>query len=116
MTLAQDTDLMLLDEPTTFLDLAHQVEVLDLVARLNRERGRTVAMVLHDLNLAARYSDLIVVMKDGVIVERRARPRRSSPRRCSARCSGWRPTSSPTPGPDSRSWSPRRARGRFLSR
>ena len=70
MTLAQDTDLMLLDEPTTFLDLAHQVEVLDLVARLNRERGRTVAMVLHDLNLAARYSDLIVVMKDGVIVER----------------------------------------------
>ena len=70
MTLAQDTDLMLLDEPTTFLDLAHQVEVLDLVARLNRERGRTVALVLHDLNLAARYSDLIVVMKDGVIVER----------------------------------------------
>jgi iron complex transport system ATP-binding protein len=70
MTLAQDTDLMLLDEPTTFLDLAHQVEVLDLVARLNRERGRTVALVLHDLNLAARYSDLIVVMRDGVIVER----------------------------------------------
>ena len=69
MTLAQDTDLMLLDEPTTYLDLAHQVEVLDLVTRLNRERGRTVAMVLHDLNLAARYSDVIVVMKEGVIVE-----------------------------------------------
>ena len=68
MTLAQDTDLMLLDEPTTFLDLAHQVEVLDLVCRLNRERGRTVALVLHDLNLAARYSDLVVVMKDGVVV------------------------------------------------
>ncbi|MCW2842897.1 MAG: hypothetical protein JWN22_813 [Nocardioides sp.] len=68
MTLAQDTDLMLLDEPTTYLVLAHQVEVLDLVTRLNRERGRTVAMVLHDLNLAARYSDVIVVMKDGVIV------------------------------------------------
>ena len=68
MTLAQDTDLVLLDEPTTFLDLAHQVEVLDLVCRLNRERGRTVAMVLHDLNLAARYSDLVVVMKDGVVV------------------------------------------------
>lgn len=67
MTLAQDTDLMLLDEPTTYLDLAHQVEVLDLVTRLNRERQRTVVMVLHDLNLAARYSDLIVVMKDGVI-------------------------------------------------
>ena len=58
MTLAQDTDLVLLDEPTTYLDLAHQVEVLDLVSGLNRERGRTVAMVLHDLNLAARYSDL----------------------------------------------------------
>ena len=67
MTLAQDTDLLLLDEPTTYLDLAHQVEVLDLVTRLNRERQRTVVMVLHDLNLAARYSDLIVVMKDGVI-------------------------------------------------
>lgn len=67
MTLAQDTDLLLLDEPTTYLDLAHQVEVLDLVTRLNRERGRTVVMVLHDLNLAARYSSTIVVMKDGVI-------------------------------------------------
>ena len=69
MTLAQDTDLMLLDEPTTYLDLAHQVEVLDLVTRLNRERGRTVVMVLHDLNLAARYSDTIVVMKDGAIID-----------------------------------------------
>ena len=68
MTLAQDTDLLLLDEPTTYLDLAHQVEVLDLVTRLNRERGRTVVMVLHDLNLAARYSDTIVVMKDGAVV------------------------------------------------
>jgi len=69
MTLAQDTDLMLLDEPTTYLDLAHQVEVLDLVTRLNRDRGRTVVMVLHDLNLAARYSDVIVVMKDGVLID-----------------------------------------------
>ncbi len=68
MTLAQDTDLMLLDEPTTYLDLAHQVEVLELVCRLNRERSRTVAMVLHDLNLAARYSDLVVVMRAGRIV------------------------------------------------
>jgi iron complex transport system ATP-binding protein len=68
MTLAQDTALMLLDEPTTFLDLAHQVEVLDLVTRLNRERGRTVVMVLHDLNLAARYSDVVVVMKEGVLL------------------------------------------------
>ncbi|WP_341928322.1 ABC transporter ATP-binding protein [Nocardioides psychrotolerans] len=68
MTLAQDTDLVLLDEPTTYLDLAHQVEVLDLVTRLNRERGRTIALVLHDLHLAARYRDVIVVMKDGAIV------------------------------------------------
>jgi iron complex transport system ATP-binding protein len=67
MTLAQDTDLMLLDEPTTYLDLAHQVEVLDLVTRLNHERGRTIVMVLHDLNLAARYSDRIVAMKNGEI-------------------------------------------------
>ena len=68
MTLAQETELLLLDEPTTYLDLAHQVEVLDLVARLNRERDRTVVMVLHDLNLAARYSDVIVVMNDGAVV------------------------------------------------
>ncbi len=68
MTLAQDSDLMLLDEPTTYLDLAHQVEVLDLVCRLNRQRGRTVALVLHDLNLAARYSHHIVVMRAGEIV------------------------------------------------
>jgi iron complex transport system ATP-binding protein len=72
MTLAQDTDLMLLDEPTTYLDLAHQVEVLDLVRRLNRERRRTVVMVLHDLNLAARYSDSVVVMKRGRVVARGA--------------------------------------------
>lgn len=68
MALAQDTGLLLLDEPTTYLDLAHQIEVLDLVARLNRERGRTVVMVLHDLNLAARYADVIVVMQQGRIV------------------------------------------------
>jgi iron complex transport system ATP-binding protein len=68
MVLAQETPIVLLDEPTTYLDLAHQVEVLDLVTRLNRERGRTVAMVLHDLNLAARYSDLVVVMSEGRVV------------------------------------------------
>ncbi|MEU0518324.1 ABC transporter ATP-binding protein [Streptosporangium sp. NPDC006007] len=67
VTLAQDTEIMLLDEPTTYLDLAHQVEVLDLVLRLNRRRGRTVVMVLHDLNLAARFSDLVVVMTAGTI-------------------------------------------------
>ncbi|MFF4220599.1 ABC transporter ATP-binding protein [Streptomyces nondiastaticus] len=68
MALAQETDLLLLDEPTTYLDIAHQVEVLDLVRRLNRERGRTVVAVLHDLNQAARYADHLVAMKAGRIV------------------------------------------------
>ncbi|MCP3760503.1 ABC transporter ATP-binding protein [Streptomyces sp. TBY4] len=68
MALAQDTDILLLDEPTTFLDIAHQVEVLDLVRRLNHERGRTVVAVLHDLNQAARYADHLVAMKSGRVV------------------------------------------------
>lgn len=68
MALAQGTDLILLDEPTTFLDLAHQVDVLDLVEQLNTEGGRTVVMVLHDLNLAARYAQTLVAMKDGAII------------------------------------------------
>ncbi|MBW0105965.1 ABC transporter ATP-binding protein, partial [Pseudonocardia sp. KRD-291] len=68
MALAQGTDLLLLDEPTTFLDLAHQVDVLELVRRLHTEAGRTVVMVLHDLNLAARYADHLVAMRDGKIV------------------------------------------------
>lgn len=68
MALAQGTDLLLLDEPTTYLDLAHQIDVLDLVARLHVERGRTVVVVLHDLNLAARYAQRLVAMKDGVLV------------------------------------------------
>lgn len=68
MALAQQTDLVLLDEPTTYLDLSHQIEVLDLVRTLNREHGRTVVMVLHDLNLAARYSDQMVAVRDGAIV------------------------------------------------
>ncbi|GAA1193126.1 iron complex transport system ATP-binding protein [Kitasatospora gansuensis] len=70
MALAQGTDILLLDEPTTFLDIAHQVEVLDLVRRLNKERGRTVVAVLHDLNQAARYADHLVAMRDGRIVAR----------------------------------------------
>lgn len=70
MTIAQQTELLLLDEPTTYLDLAHQVEVLNLVCRLNQQHGRTVAMVLHDLNLAARYSDHLVLMAAGRIVAR----------------------------------------------
>jgi iron complex transport system ATP-binding protein len=68
MALAQGTDVVLLDEPTTFLDLAHQVDVLDLVEQLHTERGRTVVMVLHDLNLAARYAQRLVAMKDGRVV------------------------------------------------
>lgn len=65
MALAQETDILLLDEPTTFLDVAHQVEVLDLLTDLNRRRGTTIVMVLHDINLAARYCDELVAVKDG---------------------------------------------------
>lgn len=68
MALAQDPRILLLDEPTTFLDLTHQIEVLDLLRALNRSRGTTVVAVLHDLNLAARYADQLVVMCDGVVV------------------------------------------------
>lgn len=68
LALAQQTPLLLLDEPTTFLDIAHQVEVLDLVADLNRQRGTTVVMVLHDLNQACRYADHVIAMKQGAIV------------------------------------------------
>ena len=67
LALAQGTPLMLLDEPTTFLDLAHQIEVLDLLATLNEDEGRTVVLVLHDLNLACRYADHLVAMVDGRI-------------------------------------------------
>lgn len=68
MALAQETDVLLLDEPTTYLDLAHQVELLDLVVELNRTRGTTMVLVLHELNLAARCADHLVAMKDGRIV------------------------------------------------
>jgi len=65
MALAQETETLLLDEPTTYLDMAHQLEVLQLLNRLNRGEGRTVLMVLHDLNNAARYSDHIIALSDG---------------------------------------------------
>jgi len=68
MALAQETDILLLDEPTTFLDVAHQVEVLDLLTDLNRDRGTTTVMVLHDMNMAARYADHLVALRDGRIV------------------------------------------------
>ena len=68
MVLAQETPLMLLDEPTTFLDLAFQIDLLDLFAQLNHEHGHTLVAVLHDLNQACRYADEIIAMKNGAIV------------------------------------------------
>ena len=67
MTLAQNTQILLLDEPTTFLDLAHQIEVLDLLYDLNQKEGRTIVMVLHELNQACRYGDHLIAMKDGAV-------------------------------------------------
>ncbi|PPH07555.1 cobalamin/Fe(3+)-siderophore ABC transporter ATP-binding protein [Rathayibacter sp. AY1C1] len=67
MALAQRTDVLLLDEPTTYLDVSHQVEVLDLLTDLNRSRGTTIVIVLHDLNLAARYADHLVAVRDGAL-------------------------------------------------
>ncbi|MEV7422769.1 MULTISPECIES: ABC transporter ATP-binding protein [unclassified Streptomyces] len=68
MALSQRTDILLLDEPTTFLDISHQLDVLDLLTDLNREYGSTIVVVLHDLNLACRYADHLIAMKDGRIV------------------------------------------------
>ncbi len=68
MAVAQGTPVLLLDEPTTYLDLAHQIDVLDLITDLNRREGRTVVMVLHDLNQACRYADHVIAMKGGRIV------------------------------------------------
>ena len=68
MALAQETPILLLDEPTTFLDIAHQVEVLDLCADLHEHHGRTLVAVLHDLNQACRYATHLVAMRDGAIV------------------------------------------------
>ncbi|TDQ35414.1 iron complex transport system ATP-binding protein [Aureibacillus halotolerans] len=67
MTLAQDTDIILLDEPTTYLDMTHQIEILDLLFELNETEGRTIIMVLHDLNLACRYAHHIVAIRDGCV-------------------------------------------------
>jgi iron complex transport system ATP-binding protein len=68
MALAQETDLILLDEPTTYLDLSYQLEILELLHRLNREQGRTIVMVLHDLNLATRFADYMIALRDGDII------------------------------------------------
>ncbi|MET9422337.1 MULTISPECIES: ABC transporter ATP-binding protein [unclassified Streptomyces] len=74
MALAQGTPVLLLDEPTNHLDLAHQIDILDLVVDLNREQGRTVVLVLHDLNHACRYADHVIAMKDGRVVAEGAPP------------------------------------------
>ncbi|MFE3451013.1 ABC transporter ATP-binding protein [Nonomuraea sp. NPDC059194] len=68
MALAQDTDLLLLDEPTTYLDINHQVELLRLLRKLNAESGKTIVVVLHDLNLACRFCDHVIAMAEGAIV------------------------------------------------
>lgn len=69
MALAQETEIIFLDEPTTYLDMAHQLEVLELLHKLNLEQGRTIVMVLHDLNQAARFADYIIALKDGEVVK-----------------------------------------------
>jgi iron complex transport system ATP-binding protein len=68
MALAQQTEILLLDEPTTFLDVAHQIEILDILTELNRTRGTTIVMILHEINLAARYANKLFAMKDGKLV------------------------------------------------
>jgi len=68
MSLAQETDILLLDEPTTFLDITHQIEILDLLSDLNQKRGTTIVMVLHDINLSARYADYIFAVSDGKLI------------------------------------------------
>ncbi|WP_342431602.1 ABC transporter ATP-binding protein [Neobacillus sp. FSL H8-0543] len=69
MSLSQETEIIFLDEPTTYLDMAHQLEVLELLQKLNGEQERTIVMVLHDLNQAARFADYIIALKDGEIVK-----------------------------------------------
>ncbi|MDR1183589.1 MAG: ABC transporter ATP-binding protein [Coriobacteriales bacterium] len=68
MALAQRTDILLLDEPTTYLDIAHQMEILDRLSELNRSRQTTIVMVLHDINIAARFADHIFAMSDGRLI------------------------------------------------
>ncbi|RDC49958.1 ABC transporter ATP-binding protein [Acinetobacter sp. RIT592] len=72
MALAQQTDILLLDEPTTYLDITYQVEILDLLTDLNRKRGTTIVMVLHDINLSARYADYIFAIRKGKLIDQGA--------------------------------------------
>ena len=68
MALAQQTDILFLDEPTTFLDITYQIEILDLLTDLNRKHGTTIVMVLHDINLSARYADYIFALRKGKLI------------------------------------------------
>ena len=68
LALAQETDILLLDEPTTYLDIAYQVEILDLLTELNRRKGTTIVMILHDVNLSARYADLLFALCRGKLI------------------------------------------------
>lgn len=70
MSIAQKPEVLLLDEPTTYLDISHQLEIMELILRLNKEEGITIVMVLHDINHAARYSDELIVIKDHKIFEK----------------------------------------------
>lgn len=72
MALAQQTDLILLDEPTTYLDLSYQLEILELLYDLNRQQGCTIVMVLHDLNLATRFADYMIAFRNGTIIRQGA--------------------------------------------
>src|SRR5690625_6320589 len=69
ITFIQKTEITFLDEPTTYLDMAHQLEVLELLKKLNEEHNRTIIMVLHDLNQAARFADYIIALKDGKVAK-----------------------------------------------
>ena len=69
MALAQETDILFLDEPTTYLDITYQIEILDLLTDLNREKNITVVMVLHDISIAARYADYLFIMKQGKLIK-----------------------------------------------
>ena len=64
MALVQDTDILILDEPTTYLDPAHQLEILNVLKRINQEHQKTIVMTIHDINLASRFSDRVIAMKE----------------------------------------------------
>ena len=69
MSLAQNTEVLLLDEPTTYLDIYHQIEILEVVKKLNEEHNITIVMVLHDINLSARYADYIFALRKGKLIK-----------------------------------------------